>query len=215
MPVMLENGSDAIRTWLDPRRTEWSRELQSLLKPFDGELECYAVSKDVGKVGNNSPTFIVPVASSENKQNIANFFANAKKQDKSYASTKTVKMRDKKEEPSSEKIEQDSKDDRITVNASRHEHNAPVPVPKKVQEDTSPAGLKRGRISPVSGANKSMRTDPNDSPAKLKNILKTPEKAPVKRTTRSAMSNGTAAKKSPSKRTGNGSQKITNFFNQG
>ena len=51
------------------------QELQSLLKPFDGELDVYPVSKEVGKVGNNSPSFIIPVDSKENKHNIANFFA--------------------------------------------------------------------------------------------------------------------------------------------
>ena len=77
MPVILENGSAEVRTWLDPGRYEWSKELQTLLKPFDGELECYPVDKAVGKVGNNSPDFVIPVASRENKNNIANFFANA------------------------------------------------------------------------------------------------------------------------------------------
>jgi putative SOS response-associated peptidase YedK len=78
MPVILENGSEDIRTWLDPKRYTWSKELQNLLVPFQGELEVYPVSKDVGKVGNNSETFIIPVASSENKNNIANFFAKGK-----------------------------------------------------------------------------------------------------------------------------------------
>lgn len=77
MPVILEPNSDAMRTWLDPSRTTWSKELQSILKPYEGELECYPVPKEVGKVGNNSPDFIVPLK--ENKGNIANFFANAKK----------------------------------------------------------------------------------------------------------------------------------------
>lgn len=75
MPVILENGSEKLRRWLDPKRYEWSKELQSLLTPYEGELEVYPVSKDVGKVGNNSPSFIVPVDSKENKSNIANFFA--------------------------------------------------------------------------------------------------------------------------------------------
>ncbi|KAL2132359.1 hypothetical protein VTI74DRAFT_3900 [Chaetomium olivicolor] len=78
MPVILDPGSEALWTWLDPARTEWSRELQSVLRPYEGELEVYPVSKDVGKVGNDSPMFVVPVASRENKGNIANFFANAK-----------------------------------------------------------------------------------------------------------------------------------------
>lgn len=77
MPVILDPGSEDLRTWLDPSRHEWSAELQSLLKPFKGSLDVYPVSKDVGKVGNNSPSFIIPIDSKENKSNIANFFSNA------------------------------------------------------------------------------------------------------------------------------------------
>ncbi|KAL8414598.1 hypothetical protein RB594_005721 [Gaeumannomyces avenae] len=77
MPVVLEPGSDGLRAWLDPGRSEWSGELQALLRPFGGELDVYAVSKDVNKAGGSSPSFIVPVASRENKSNIANFFASA------------------------------------------------------------------------------------------------------------------------------------------
>ncbi|RDA95643.1 hypothetical protein CP533_1197 [Ophiocordyceps camponoti-saundersi (nom. inval.)] len=74
MPVILDPGSEEVRTWLDPARHEWSRELQSLLRPFDGDLDVYPVSKEVGKVGNDSPSFIIPIDSKENKSNIANFF---------------------------------------------------------------------------------------------------------------------------------------------
>ncbi|KAK3682186.1 hypothetical protein B0T22DRAFT_530631 [Podospora appendiculata] len=74
MPVILEPGSEAMKTWLDPARWEWSGELQGLLRPFEGALEVYPVSREVGKVGNNSPSFVIPVASRENKSNIANFF---------------------------------------------------------------------------------------------------------------------------------------------
>jgi putative SOS response-associated peptidase YedK len=77
MPVILTPGSDELKIWLDPVRYEWSKELQGLLKPWDGELEIYPVVKDVGKVGNDSPSFIVPVDSAENKNNIANFFKNS------------------------------------------------------------------------------------------------------------------------------------------
>ena len=61
MPVILDPGSENLRTWVDPKRYEWSKELQSILKPYGGELEIYPVSKDVGKVGNNSPSFIIPI----------------------------------------------------------------------------------------------------------------------------------------------------------
>lgn len=79
MPVIMEPNSEAWNTWLDPKQTSWSKELQRALKPYEGDLDCYQVPKEVGKVGNNSPDFIVPVNSKENKSNIANFFANAKK----------------------------------------------------------------------------------------------------------------------------------------
>lgn len=74
MPVILGRRSGDVKTWLDPDRSEWSAELQSLLRPYEGELEYYAVSKEVGKVGNNSAQFVVPVDSAANRNNIANFF---------------------------------------------------------------------------------------------------------------------------------------------
>lgn len=77
MPVVLEPGSAGMATWLDPAHHEWNRELQSLLRPFAGALDVYPVSKDVGKVGNNSPSFVIPLDSKENKSNIANFFPSA------------------------------------------------------------------------------------------------------------------------------------------
>jgi hypothetical protein len=140
MPVILENGSEELYTWLDPGRNKWSKELQSLLKPFSGELECYVVSKDVGKVGNNSPNFIVPVTSLENRSNIANFFANAKQPAKdvhnSISSSQDNKRAVKVE------VTSDDDDDRHTINPPRSEDNAPMPL----QKSTSPSrGTKRSR----------------------------------------------------------------------
>ncbi|RGB38783.1 hypothetical protein C1646_691502 [Rhizophagus diaphanus] len=73
MPVVLENGSEELSTWLDPR-TPWSPELARLLTPFTGELEFYPVSDDVGKVSNNSPDLIIPLDIKRSKNSIANFF---------------------------------------------------------------------------------------------------------------------------------------------
>lgn len=194
MPVILENGSDQIRTWLDPKRSEWSRELQSLLKPYAGELDCYPVIKDVGKVGNNSPDFIVPVDSSENKNNIANFFAKAQK-------------------PTKEKPKKDGSEHRITVDKPRSEDNAPVPVPV---ESNVQAGVKRERdeddeVKPQKAAKLDMEVKP-ESPEKSSAIFQHVKKTPDKKT-RSAVSNGTMEKASPSKN-GAGNQKITSFFNK-
>ena len=105
MPVIIDPGTEEMSTWLDPSRTTWSKDLQSILKPYEGDLECYPVSKEVGKVGNNSPDFIVPVNSKDNKNNIANFFANAKKKEdvspkKEPASQEEPKVKNEEEEQS-------------------------------------------------------------------------------------------------------------------
>lgn len=77
MPVILDPDSAAIRTWLDPADVQWNDRLQSVLRPFDGRLDVYPVAKEVGKVGNDSPSFVVPLDSRHNKANIANFFSPA------------------------------------------------------------------------------------------------------------------------------------------
>ncbi|MCJ1391253.1 hypothetical protein MMC18_004116 [Xylographa bjoerkii] len=214
MPVILENGSEQIRTWLDPNRYAWSKELQALLKPFEGELECYPVSQEVGKVGNNSPAFIVPVASSENKSNIANFFSGPK------ASPKKGKLESKampslaKDENLKDAIKKE--DDRVTVDGPSTEDNAPVPVPvsevsrlKRERENTESEDGMIGTVdvSPLRKIPKSelksavQTTDESREIAKMQN----------KKKTRSATSNRTTAKITPSKAS-DGSQRITNFF---
>lgn len=209
MPVILENGSDAIRTWLDPKRSEWSKELQSLLKPFDGELECYPVCKEVGKVGNNSPAFIVPVASTENKNNIANFFSSAKKGAAGDEEKKQIKEEETEVSKRGAKVEYDQEEQRDTVEQSGTEDNAPMPEPSP---PVAKAGSKRthGETTEEDGL----------SPTKFVKLEKdavapaASTESPGKKTgrkSRSAISNGT--KGSPIK-SGVGSQRITNFFNK-
>jgi hypothetical protein len=217
MPVILDNGSDAIRTWLDPNRTEWCNELQSLLKPYDGELECYQVSKDVGKVGNNSPLFLVPIDSAENKNNIANFFGT---QRSSANSTKETAM-DRAEydlknvmtEEGHVKVEHDTNETRDTTDhVEGTEDNAPLPVPASTQsciaeEQKDMKCNKRKVEDGVTAGNEPQpkRSKPI-SPQQSASPIKTPAK---KQGTRSATSNGSAAR-TPVR--GDGSRKITAFF---
>ena len=205
MPVILENGSDQIRTWLDPGRSEWSKELQSLLKPFDGELECYPVSKEVGKVGNNSPAFIVPVASSENKNNIANFFGNAKKSSKSGEDNAAVKKEEQKASETRPVIKTEAEEKKTIVEESNTEDNAPLPIPAS----GSPArkGTKREHEADSDEARpgaeaKVVKREKKTSPKK------SPQKTPDRKT-RSATNNG-SSKGSPIKSAR--SQKITAFL---
>lgn len=207
MPVILENGSDALRTWLDPQRSEWSKELQSLLKPFGDELECYPVSKEVGKVGNNSPTFIVPVASTENKNNIANFFGNAKKEAKGTEEKKEIKEDEAEIGKKGVKTEHDEQEPRTTVEHNGTEDNAPLPMPAP---KSAGAGSKRAHetigdedVFPA----KAVKQEDADTPA---GSTGSPNKKSGAKS-RSGTSNGTKA--SPVQ-PGDQSQKITNFFSK-
>lgn len=224
MPVILENGSDQIRTWLDPSRSEWSKDLQLLLKPFEGELDCYPVTKDVGKVGNNSPTFIVPVASTDNKNNIANFFSNAKKSTKGEEEKKQVEAEEENVKEKGVAVKHEKGDARTTVDHSSTEDNAPLPVPvtepprlglkreyesddgdRLTAESLNQIGVERERKSedhcePVA---KSLKTESHAT------STSSPEKIPNKKR-RSATKNGTV-KGSPAK-SNDRSQKITSFY---
>ena len=201
MPVIFDIGSDAMKTWLDPTIHTWSKDMQRLLKPYEGELDCYPVIKDVGKVGNNSPDFIVPVDSKENKKNIANFFANAKSAkgkpgDKNHTHNKAPL-------DSKVKIEHED-DDRETTNQSGTEDNAPLPVPS--------TETRHGQKRPQSPE----ENQPATKAIKLESSPSNPSQdLPIRdtdRKTRSAVSNGTVPKGPSPKKAGDGSQRITSFF---
>jgi putative SOS response-associated peptidase YedK len=208
MPVILENGSEEIRTWLDPKRSSWSKELQSLLKPFEGELDVYPVSRDVGKVGNDSPTFIIPIASSENKSNIANFFSKgaAKGSSKAAAGKKSGISDDKltdnveKKNPSVQ-IKHEPGEDRRTIDHNGTEDNAPLPIPTPETKQ----GIKR-ELEDVPA---------EEPPTKVSKTSPSPSKVspPPKGKSRSATNNKTT---SPKKATNKekGTQKITSFFSK-
>ncbi|KAK5050421.1 hypothetical protein LTR84_003702 [Exophiala bonariae] len=206
MPVILDPGTDEIKMWLDPSRNKWSKELQAMLKPFEGELECYPVDRDVGKVGNNSPGFIVPVDSKENKKNIANFFGNA-----AAVSGQKQKAAIK---PSEKGLEQEPEETRKTVDHDGSEDNAPLPVPTSPssQSPQKLTGKKReAPNSPVSSPpTKQAKFGSNISP--MKTAASTTPGSGKK--PRSATNNKDLVLNSNKnkKKTEAGTQRITNFF---
>ncbi|KAH8599381.1 hypothetical protein B0O99DRAFT_504485 [Bisporella sp. PMI_857] len=206
MPVILDNGTEELRRWLDPSITTWSRDLQGLLMPFKGELEIYPVSQDVGKVGNNSPSFIIPVNSSENKSNIANFFAKgAAKGSPGGSPSKAVKEEDVKVKKEEEhlQVKKDPGEIRETVDHNGTEDNAPLPEPKKE--------LKHGVKRELEDVEEPLSKIPKISATPTKPIATSSTSANPKM--RSATSN---AKASPKKAQikAKGTQKITNFFSR-
>jgi putative SOS response-associated peptidase YedK len=192
MPVIFEPGSEALWKWLDPGRNEWSMELQGLLKPFDGELEVYPVSKEVGKVGNNSPSFVIPVASKENKANIANFFAAA-------AAKKRGGSKVKAEVEEGTEVGQGDRDTELesVEEPDKTTDGGGMGTPKK--------GVKReATLSP----------DPGEPPVKKGSSFKTSSPVKGKQQQRSKISATKNSHRSPakSKAKADGSQKITKFF---
>lgn len=203
MPVILDPGSKELFTWLDASRSEWSKDLQSLLKPFEGELECYPVSKEVGKVGNNSPSFIIPVDSTENKQNIANFFGAQKKGvGKTEVAEKVATKEEEDVKEEGTEVQHIKSEDRATVfDKVDDENNAPMPAAspgKGVKRSNEQVDLDGdGRQSP----SKAVKMESHD--------VATKHATTTSRKTRSAISNPTRNSPVAPK---DGSKKITSFF---
>lgn len=203
MPVILDPNSEQMWKWLDPHQTTWTKELQSILKPYEGELECYPVSKEVGKVGNDSPDFLVPVNSKENKSNIANFFANADAKKKKEKETRTGgKVKD---------------EDRETVDAEWTEDNAPKPIPQI--DESSTKNLKRELSAEDSVANSpATKRQKPASPIKNQEEKILPGNRKMRDATRNKTGTSPTKSKSRSKTTAanattnKGSQRITDFF---
>jgi putative SOS response-associated peptidase YedK len=206
MPVILDPGSEQMRKWLDPHLTTWTRELQSILKPYEGELECYPVSKEVGKVGNDSPDFLVPVNSRENKSNIANFFANA-------SAKKGAMTKDTREELKDETRE--------TVDGEWTEDNAPKPVP---QANMEPSAKDLKRKLSTEEDSKHETSPPATKKQKSVSSIKDKQQEqvlPGNRKMRDATRNKSSTSPTKSKNRGKGaasttatkgSQRITDFF---
>ncbi|KAK4126748.1 DUF159-domain-containing protein [Parathielavia appendiculata] len=188
MPVILEPGTEAMLRWLDPGRKEWGKELQAVLRPFEGELEVYPVSQEVGKVGNNSPSFVIPVASRENKGNIANFFAKGAEKKKA----ERVGGDEVEVEKESGKTEM-----KTVEEVGRDADDGGMGMPKK--------GVKReADSSPVKGAPPAKKGPSNKGASPIK-------EKPEARGKISATSN-TGRSPAKARVKAEGSQKITKFF---
>ncbi|KAF8154077.1 DUF159-domain-containing protein [Crassisporium funariophilum] len=62
-PVFLSDRF-ALARWLDTSSQTWTPELTKMVQPYSDTstpLECYAVPREVGKVGTESPSFIEPI----------------------------------------------------------------------------------------------------------------------------------------------------------
>ncbi|KZV78993.1 DUF159-domain-containing protein [Exidia glandulosa HHB12029] len=85
MPLILTDEADIDR-WLD-LKDGWTQDVVALVKPYAGPaLNCYEVPPEVGKVGTDSPSYVLPI--SERKDGIQAMFSRQTKA-KSSSSTAT------------------------------------------------------------------------------------------------------------------------------
>ncbi|KAF8426958.1 hypothetical protein EV426DRAFT_427201 [Tirmania nivea] len=231
MPALLTTPEE-ILTWLDPTTTTWTPELQRLLRPFPGILEIYPVPKEVGKVGNNDKSFVLPRGSEENKSNIKNWFGE-KGTKKVMINTEGVEVnadRDKHKErkgPDEGNEKKPAKDPKHEVEESKMGDNTPVP---DTEEDLE---AMEASLTPVLTASRKRaleKASPSEDQevqhskeqrraTSTKHTLKTVESASKpQRSLRSSNLNnrhtGKGTRNQPSKKTigADGSMKITTFF---
>ncbi|KAK0534767.1 hypothetical protein OC842_002549 [Tilletia horrida] len=143
MPVILPDA-DAIALWLGlPSKSKSKKEgetgladVAKLLKPFDrGELQCYRVPPEVGKVGNSDPKFILPVA--DRKDGIMAAFGRASAKAKSSSQgSATGKIKKEEEHEKQEAGEREVKQE--DTNSETH-----APLPSQSSDDVPSGGKKR------------------------------------------------------------------------
>ncbi|KAJ3838110.1 hypothetical protein F5878DRAFT_661493 [Lentinula raphanica] len=127
-PVILSTQSD-LEQWLDTSSQRWSEDLAQLVSRAytkDSLLECYPVPKEVGKIGTESSSYILPI--SERKDGIEAMFSRQKQAStstKKSSSPPTAKRKRDSERRERTLIKEDS-DDEIEI----LEH--PPPSVKKV-----------------------------------------------------------------------------------
>ena len=151
------------------------------------------MKKEVGKVGEDSPLFIVPIDSAENKSNIANFFSKPT----SPARSKRVKEEESKDEIiEKEALDKNAGDD---INSETH---APIKRELDVEDDVKVKEPPTTKIK-LDDNEIQLPSKAEASGFKGQSPVKTAQRKPTKR--------APPVKKSPMKKDV-GEAKITNFF---
>ncbi|EGO54507.1 hypothetical protein NEUTE1DRAFT_87910 [Neurospora tetrasperma FGSC 2508] len=209
MPVILDAGSEELKRWLDPAKDVWNRELQDVLKPFGGELECYPVDKRVGKVGNDGDDLIVPVSEQREERKIETWFGGGGKGGK----------REEKEEEKEGEVEVKTETGKIKVESV---DELAQETDQKGKEARSPPrkGIKREPASELGGdeqppVKKSMGAGDKSSPLKGSKQKPPPPAASKAKGIKPISATKNKGKGSPIRHRNApppGTQKITKFF---
>ncbi|KAL7913356.1 hypothetical protein GGI35DRAFT_288069 [Trichoderma velutinum] len=143
MPVILDADSKDFRQWLHPQQTRWTYDLQSLLKPYEGDLEVYPVCKDVGKVGRSSPSFIIPLSNEGNGRDIARFFPSISQNSKPEGSAGMGKHENDGNQHTNISNAKLSSVERAESNKKHKLSSGSTPTSKRRQVKPRPQGVKK------------------------------------------------------------------------
>ncbi|KAH9477014.1 Abasic site processing protein [Psilocybe cubensis] len=166
-PVFLTTR-EALYQWLDTSSQTWTPKLTEMVQPYSGSvpLACYAVPKEVGKVGTESPTYIEPIT--DRKDGIEAMFS---KQKQKASPTKTAPTKRKAESitPSPDtkgsqpvKLEDDHPDDKKIKLDHGDDSNQPLEE-KKTCMSREPISLPDQKPVP-----RQLKPSPKKSSAKSK-----------------------------------------------
>jgi len=224
MPALLTTPGE-ILTWLDPTTTTWTSELQNLLRPFPGVLEIYPVPKEVGKVGNNDKSFVLPRDSEENKSSIKNWFGEKVTKKTEAVTNEGIEVDANKDdhknqkEPDEGNEKQSERDPTQKVEESQTEDNAPLPDTEVLEANEAlptpifTASRKRAlaKASTSKGQEGSLsKVQRREIPPT--NSLQTAESAPKPQRKLRSIGKGVRNQPSKGRIAGDGSMKITTFF---
>ncbi|UKZ81084.1 hypothetical protein TrVFT333_008852 [Trichoderma virens FT-333] len=143
MPVIFDADSKDFREWQNPLQTRWTYDLQSSLKPYEGELEVYPVCKDVGKVGRSSPSFIIPLSKKDNERDISRFFPGISQKSQSEGSDKVGKHENDGDQEASISNAEPSSIGRADAHKKHKISSGYSPPPKRRQVQPGPPGVKK------------------------------------------------------------------------
>ncbi|QYT00748.1 hypothetical protein H0G86_007822 [Trichoderma simmonsii] len=143
MPVIFDADSKNFRQWLNPQQTRWTHDLQSLLKPYEGDLEVYPVCKDVGKVGRSSPSFILPLSDKGNGRDIARFFSSTSQNSEPKKPTGMGKYENEGDQDTSITSAKLSPVERAETNKKHKISDVSSPTSKRRQVKPGPPGVKK------------------------------------------------------------------------
>ena len=220
MPVILEPGSEEMKRWLDPELRVWGKELQSILKPFGGELEVYPVDKRVGKVGNDGEDLVVRKEVRREERDIGSWFGGGGGGGKGKMKGEKVEEKGKgltKEEGMKDEAEVEVKTDTGKIKTESVDEL----IEETGQEQKELRGMKREASSELGDeeqppAKKSMGTEGKSSPMKgSRSQQKLPPPTPSKAKGNPISATKNKGKASPVKQKNApppGMQKITKFF---